>query len=337
MFTTQKTNWGLLAKYLAGETGDQENAAIDKWLNKSPENRALFGKLRSDWKIMDTMNKQFNVDNAWSKLHGRITALDSSAGMESGRIVSMQRRRSWFVPVRMAASLLFIAVLGVFLVYMIGGMQKVNISTASNERLKSVSLPDGSTVIMNANSSLSYSKRFSRKTRDVRLSGEAFFEVAHDKTRPFYVHTDGADIRVVGTSFNVNTSHNDHRVEVYVLTGIVEMSRTKTKDRHVLLHPRDLGTCSRKELTSKLTNNENAIAWKTGIMDFQETRLSEAIEVLNKMYKVDIICLDPGLANIKTNGEYIFTEEPLDTILAVFHKQNNMKVEKSDNKIYLSK
>ncbi len=71
MFTKSKTDWSLLAKYLAGETNEKEKAAVEKWLGQSAENRAEFGKLRSEWKIMESM-KQFDVDNAWKKLHGRI-------------------------------------------------------------------------------------------------------------------------------------------------------------------------------------------------------------------------------------------------------------------------
>ena len=72
MFSKHKINWNLLAKNLAGEANEKEMDAISQWLTISPENRALFRNLKSDLKIMDTMNKRFDVDNAWDKLHDRI-------------------------------------------------------------------------------------------------------------------------------------------------------------------------------------------------------------------------------------------------------------------------
>jgi transmembrane sensor len=337
MFAKQKTDWSLLARYFAGETGEEEKAALEKWLSNSPENRALFGKLKSDWKIMDTMNKQFNVDNAWNKLHGRIADHESIAGTEKGEMVSIHPRRSWLTWVRIAASLLLITLLGVSVVFISGRFQQVNISTASLEKIRIVSLPDGTRASLNANSRLSYVKRFNEKIREVTLSGEAFFEVAPDKTRPFVIHAENAGIKVVGTSFNVDTRRKDQSVEVFVSTGIVELYQSDNLTNHVLLQPGDVGTLTPNGINSKKSSNENPIAWKTGNMDFQDTRLSEAVQILNEIYGVNIVCRDSDLDTTQTNGTYHYPEESLDQILTIICKQNHMKVEKSDNKIYLSR
>ena len=336
MFTKSKTDWGLLAKYLAGEANEKEKAAVDKWLGQSAENRAEFGKLRSDWKIMESM-KQFDVDNAWKKLHGRILENEEPVLSDSGKSADLHRRMSWGTPLRIAASLLLLIALGASIAIAVGRFRKVTITTSANERLKSVTLPDGSTVTMNGSTTLSYTKHFRRNTRNVTLTGEAFFEVTPDKSRPFIIHTDEAAIRVVGTSFNVDTKGSSSTVEVYVSTGIVEVYKPESRNNSVFLHPGELGTVSKNIINSKKASNENAIAWKTGRMDFRDIPLSEAVEMLNKMYDVNIILKAQGLASIRTVGEYRYPEEPLDTILRVFCQQNLLRIEKSDNKIYLSK
>jgi len=336
MFTKSKTDWSFLAKHLVGEANEKEKAAVEKWLGKSAENRIQYGKLRSDWKIMENM-KQFDVDNAWQKLHGRILTNEEPVLSDTRESVVLPRRMSWATPLRLAASLVLIIALGVTLVIAIGRFQKVTITTSATERLKSVILPDGSAVTMNANTQLSYSKNFRGRTRNVNLSGEAFFEVTPDKSRPFLIHADEAYIRVVGTSFNVDTKGRSSEVEVYVSTGIVELYKTESRNNSVMLHPGEVGSFNRNIIHSKKASNENAIAWKTGRMDFRDIPLSEAVEMLNKMYRVKIICNEPGLVNTKVGGRYQYPDEPLDTILAILCQQNSMKIEKSDNKIYLSK
>lgn len=336
MFTKNKTDWSLLAKYLAGETNENEKTAVDKWLDESAENRAELGKLRSDWKIMESM-KQFDVDNAWKKLHGRIQDHGEPVLQANEMAADLPLRMSWRTPMRIAASLFLLIALGAALVIAVGRFQKVTITASATERLKSVTLPDGSTVTMNANTTLSYLKYFRGNSRNVTLTGEAFFEVTPDKSRPFIIQANEAAIKVVGTSFNVDTKGSPSTVEVYVSAGIVEVYKPESKRNSVFLHPGEMGTVSKNIINSKKASNENAIAWKTGRMDFRDIPLSEAVDMLNKMYKANIILKASGLASIRMVGEYRYPEEPLDTILRVFCQQNLLRIEKSDNKIYLSK
>jgi transmembrane sensor len=336
MFTKSNTDWSLLAKYLAGETNEKEKAAVEKWLGRSAKNRAEFGKLRSDWKIMESM-KQFDVDNAWNKLRGRIIENEEPVLEDSGKSTFVPRRTSWGTAFRIAASLLLLVALGVSIAIATGRFRKVTITTASNERLKSVTLPDGSTVTMNGSTTLSYTKHFNGKTRNVTLAGEAFFEVTPDKSKPFIIHTDEAAIRVVGTSFNVDTRAYNSEVEVYVSTGIVEVYKPESTNNSVFLHPGEIAAVSGNIINSKIAINENALAWKTGKMDFRDIPWSDAVAMLNKMYNVNIILREPGLSSIKTTGEYRYPEEPLDTILRILCQQSTLRIDKSDNKIYLSK
>jgi transmembrane sensor len=135
----------------------------------------------------------------------------------------------------------------------------------------------------------------------------------------------------------VDTRGSSSDVEVYVSTGIVEVYKPESMNNSVFLHPGEIGTVTKNIINSRIASNENAIAWKTGRMDFRDIPLSEAVEMLNKMYDVNIVLNAPGLASIRTGGEYRYPEEPLDTILHVFCQLNFLRIEKSDNKIYLSK
>lgn len=334
MITKGKTDWNLMAKKLAGETKADEDAGLDAWLGKSSANRALYEEIRKDWKKMENMERQFNVDRAWNKLHSRIA---DEAGTPVAMPFAGLTRRTWLTPVRLAASFLLIAALGASSVWITYKLRTVTVATASNDRVRGVELPDGSVAYLNADSKITYAKDFNRKNRTISLSGEAFFEVAPDKSRPFVIHADNADIRVVGTSFNVRSTPSDHHVEVYVATGVVEMFPAGQAESLITLHPGDLGMVSGMKATSRKSRNANAIAWKTGEMDFRDTRLSDAISILNNIYRVNIICLEPGLDTILTNGTYRYPDESLDQILTILCTQNNMKVRNEDQTIYLSR
>jgi hypothetical protein len=108
MFLKNKTDWNLLAKFMAGETGEKETQAVSEWLDSSAENRVLYNRIKSDWKLMDTMKTQFNVDNAWNKLHDRIATNERSAMISDSPATRVQSRRYFLTPLRVAASLLLI-------------------------------------------------------------------------------------------------------------------------------------------------------------------------------------------------------------------------------------
>jgi ferric-dicitrate binding protein FerR (iron transport regulator) len=338
MFLKNKTDWCLLAKFLAGEADEKETQALTDWIDYNSGNRALLKEIKSDWKIMDTMNTKFNVDNAWNKLHNKIIKNDESIVTRDIFIKQNPSLTRYFLtPVRIAASLLLLAILGASLVIFTGRMQKVEVTTAFNEKDKMITLPDGSVVYLNANTTISYAKHFAKKSREVQLKGEAFFEVSPDKSKPFIIYANNARVKVLGTSFNVNARGNNHHVEVYVSTGIVELSEAGNQNNRVLLRPGNIGLISNEEISSaRKAENENCIAWKTGDLTFQDTRLTEVTSLLNDIYNVNIVILEPGLDTTRINGSY--QNDPLDDILNSICQQNTpLTIAKSADTIYLSR
>jgi transmembrane sensor len=335
MFTTNKTDWNLLAKYMAGEASEQETNVMEEWLGKSAENRALYNSIKSDWKLMDTMKTQFNTDKAWNKVHERIAAGEGFPVMHDSPDAQVRSRRFFMTPLRVAASIMLMALLGTSVWFITNSMKHVSYTAGNEERGKQIVLPDGSSIFLNASSSLSYSRSFNRKLREVKLDGEAFFEVTPDKTKPFRIYAKKACITVIGTSFNVNAGKNNNQVSVYVATGIVELSETENRSNRILLKPGNMGMMNNKEITSLTAANENAIAWKTGTLSFRDTKLLEVTSLLNDIYGVNIVLRESGLDTTRINGDY--QNDPLDEILQVICKQTHLTVEKSDDMIYLSR
>jgi transmembrane sensor len=335
MFLKNKTDWSLLAKSIAGETNEKEMQAVMQWLDNSPENRALYNELKSDWKIMEAMKTQFNVDNAWNKLHHRIVESEESPVVLPGQVRKVPSYRFFLTPVRIAASIILLALLGTSVLFLTNKLQKINVSANISERGKNIVLPDGSTVYLNGNSSISYSKSFGKKSREVKLQGEAFFEVSPDKAKPFSIYANKACIKVLGTSFNVNARQSDHQVSVYVATGIVELSEADNAKNSVTLRPGNIGLLDYQSVTAIKAESENCIAWKTGSLSFRDTKLSEVTTLLSDIYHVKIVLGASGLDTTRINGDY--QNDPLDEILQVICKQTHLTVEKSDDMIYLSR
>jgi transmembrane sensor len=154
-------------------------------------------------------------------------------------------------------------------------------------------LPDGSTVWLNAASSLRYSLNLkNNKTREVELQGEAYFEIQHDKLRPFKVKTDRESVEVLGTHFNVNSYHDDPVEKTTLLEGSVKISgRIASSVR--ILEPGEQGLLSESgNLTVSRADPEAAIAWKNGLFIFEDEKLADIMKRVSRWYNVDIVYQD---------------------------------------------
>ena len=148
-----------------------------------------------------------------------------------------------------------------------------------------VRLPDGTRVWLNAASSLHYPTSMSQARRVVELTGEAYFEVAHNKAKPFVVVTASQDIEVLGTHFNVNSYQDEINTVTTLIEGSVKVS---TEKQQMLLKPgqQSIGTDNRlKVLTADM---EQALAWKNGQIRFSNATLEEILKQAARWYNIDI-------------------------------------------------
>lgn len=217
------------------------------------------------WKELSKMNKdqEINVDKAWDKLYSRLN--ENRLIKESEPV---RRRISGNTLLRIAAAALILIGIGAGLTYL--GQKGILsretiISTSENQKNLQVTLPDGSIIFLNRNTELSYSLNFGRKGREVKLSGEAFFDISHDSLNPFIVKAGSARIKVIGTSFNVISHNSESEVEVYVQTGRVMIS-DNSGEKNLEIDPGFVGTISKKAVNKKENENPNYMSWNTGLL-----------------------------------------------------------------------
>jgi ferric-dicitrate binding protein FerR (iron transport regulator) len=209
---------------------------------------------------------------------------------------------------------------------------------ATDKVLNTVALPDGTFVSLNSDTKISYPKKFSGKTREVSIEGEAFFEVKPDKNKPFIIHAGKAQIRVLGTSFSVSAYPATKQVEVIVQTGkvqVVNKTSEKQQTDELILTPGDKGTLVYASNTMQKTTNQdpNFIAWKTRNLTFKATSLHEVIENLEKVYKVNISLADPKLNELLLTAQ--FNDYSLDFILKVIENTFPIEVQEIDGQYVL--
>jgi transmembrane sensor len=143
-------------------------------------------------------------------------------------------------------------------------------------------LSDGTKVILNAASSLRYPTKFAGAERKVELTGEAYFEVAHNKAMPFHVITKQQDVRVLGTHFNINSYENEPGTKTTLLEGSVLINGK------AILKPGEQALVSGTQLKVYQTNTELAVAWKNNKFMFDNENIQDIMRMIGRWYNVDI-------------------------------------------------
>ena len=182
-----------------------------------------------------------------------------------------------------------------------------------------ITLSDGSRVYLNASSELKYPVLFDEKKREVRLSGEAYFEVAKDSERPFYVVTNTVRIKVYGTSFNVNT-YSTQGTQAVLVSGKVGI-RGVGADKEYIMNPSELAEFDNDGTFKRIraVNTSAYTAWRDGRLVFEDESLEEILNRLSRWYNVDVFYGSEVVKNYHFTG-YMEKYEDVDTILKAISK-----------------
>lgn len=275
----------LIAKYLKDDLTQQEEAQLKAWLEEDSLNRQVFENMVGYWNLS---NEQITTSrqNVLSKV------VDSKVSAPESK--TSYNKYLW----RVAAVL----VLAIGLGYVFNQIENEYVSTSARAELVliekeaqfgqklTLELPDGSIVKLNSGSKITYPKEFTRESREVTLSGEAFFDVTKDPARPFRIATDMIDISVLGTSFNVRAYENCKETQVAVKTGKVAVGNNFNKEK-VLLLPDELITVSNIQESVKkmpITNEELVFGWLEQTLMFEDDKLTAIITRLERWYDVKI-------------------------------------------------
>jgi len=273
-----------------------------------------------------------DVDSAWNKVMSRIN--------EGTPVIALKPAGHSFPGIRfmrIAAAVLILAGLGaaVLFTYNSDPFSKIIVaSTGDYEKNKTVSLSDGSIVTLNHNTKLIYRSSYGKRSRKVSLSGEAYFEITGDPSKPFIIDAGKASVKVVGTSFNVITENDDSAVEVFVATGKVVLS-DNSGSRDLILDPGYIGTMDPINSGKTMNENPNYLSWKEGRLDYDGQPLEIVFRDLKRVYNMEIRADDPSILTNPWTSPII--SQSSDTIIRIICASFNLSYTKDGNVYHLSK
>lgn len=319
-------DWQVLASVLSGEISENPKES-DLSLSEDQY------KTENYWRELDNMstNKEINVDKAWSNLHSRIV---SEIGIN--KATDTVRTFSIYSILKVAAVVVTAIGLGLAALYLnnTGALSKKITAATDTQKNIEVLLPDGSKVMLNHETRLVYPKNFGKENRQVKLIGEALFNITPDASRPFIIDAGKAKIKVVGTIFNVITSNSTNAVEVYVKSGKVLLIDSLEK-QNLSLDPGYLGIMDTQTSEKHINNDPNYMAWNTNILSYDGQKLEIVFNDLKRVYNIEIVADNAEILNstIRTT----FENETEDSIIRLICLTFNLNSEKEGNTYHLSK
>jgi ferric-dicitrate binding protein FerR (iron transport regulator) len=316
----------IVAKQMSGELSQEELRELEAWLSSSAENKAEYEDMQRLWEETDNILQQPTVDThaAWNKVMAATIQKEQPIFKTESKTVAFP---SWVKYAVSAAAILLIALL-VWKPMSDKGM----VTVAANDANKEVILP---VVTLRAGSSLQYPSSFSGSERHVALTGEAFFKVTRDESKPFTIDAASATVRVLGTSFNVDCSND--AATVVVATGKVQMASAKQASKNVILTPGEQGTLQGGELSEAIISDSNYLYWMTGTLNFDKKPLNEVVSTLARIHKTRIK-LAPALPeNIKNQMITIsFNKQSVEDMLTELCMVASCKWTKENNEYIIS-
>jgi transmembrane sensor len=285
----------LSKRYLTDSCTAEEETELLELLNKTdnPEVRKLLNEL---W------------DSPSEKLHSeKSTQIVSSILPE--KVIAERRSFPWL---KAAAITAILAITGAGL-YQFMKSTEVTLPYRVAEVIQSsrfIKLPDGSKIILNSDSKLEFPTSFDDKnTREVVLTGEAYFDIAHDATKPFIVRTGQLSTTVLGTAFNIKAYPDQSDITVSVTRGKVSVSN----EAQVLgiLSPDDQITFNKNDQQSKVVsvNSDEVHAWTAKDISFDNVTMAEAAEELSERFDVRIKFNNPNIMNCRFTATFIRGED----------------------------
>ncbi len=273
-------NSRLIARYLANEMSNSERVYFENMVNANKENKHLITTMKKDWEQLGPLPQhQPNINKAWGNLFDKL---------ESENLISQTRTATRFVWAKIAATVVLLIAIGSLLFMPSFWSTKVTVETGGQGATLVHTLPDGSFAYLGKNSSITYSKRFGKKSRELSLKGEAFFDVTKNQNLPFVIDVAGAEVRVLGTSFSVKAESKE-QVEVVVETGRVNVTPKAKSLKAVIAEAGEKITISNTSIQKSLIVPTEMHSEKAKRLQFKDESLQAVVEAINKTYHANIV------------------------------------------------
>ncbi|MCY1722086.1 DUF4974 domain-containing protein [Prolixibacteraceae bacterium Z1-6] len=289
----------LLPGWFEGTLGKDDRQKVERWKKASVGNKKYFEEFEEVWMQTERLRvmQKYNAQKALDKVNQKIE--------KSGKLQFIELFK------RVAAILVLPIMFASIYLYIQNpkeenvGTHRYTLTTGAGMRSEYV-LPDGTKVFLNSNTTLSYPIAFSATTREVVLQGEAYFDVAQNKEKPFVVNTGKIQIEVTGTEFKASNYASEKLTEIVLVEGSVNLCQCNNLGQRNVIQsmiPGDKAVLEDSNNRLYLEKIEVAkyIAWKDGVLMFRDDSMEEVVRRLNRWYNVDIMLSGKSL------DDYVYT------------------------------
>lgn len=295
----------LIKDYIQNKCTPQQLEELAMWGQENVENEAMLFQLKDIYN--ESMHHEFDDVHAIEQAEKRLfTTIHAKRHTQrKTRIVHLIRH------VAVWTALLILTGVGLYAFF--GNEHTITIATTA-ESIREVTLPDGTKVWLNINSQLTYPEAFSSQQRNVKLIGEALFEVTHNASQPFVVSSNDVSVSVLGTTFNMNTRASAHTEEVALIDGKVEVKELSTSN-NVQLIPNQKVFVDKKGHHMQVAHVYAALdaVWHDNLIPFKNMNMREITSILERVYGVQISIT--GFKQNKTYSGVIERQHDIDSVL----------------------
>ena len=307
----------LVNKYLSREASEEEVAELFQWIEAAPENRKEFIRYKKIKALTSSDNGGESL--AWEQTF-------------APRFRMQKLRKFYFQVAKYAALFLLVFGAGMSVQYF-GSVidkeklvyQNVTSISAPLGQMTNLELPDGTKVVLNSGSLITWNGNFSLGKRSVTLKGEAYFEVAKDQEHQFVVQTVSLNFKVFGTSFNIEAYPEENIINTTLVEGSLGVMN-KTDKELLRLEPGENAHFDKKtcKLTVLKVNTALYTTWKDGLITFRNEKLKDIARKIERWYNVKVVIKNPKLGEEAYFGT-IMKNKPIDQILEVLKLTSSLK------------
>lgn len=313
----------LIAKCLMGEASALERKIVEHWVSLSKENTNYYSDVKAIFEISEeeTIDHKLDIPLAWKTFSEKVAQHPRKRTIIRKIVTSLYSK---------AAILIIMLTAG----YLLVGKKEKEIILSSENATINETLPDGTLITLNPQSTLTFSGSFNKTNRSIKLTGRAYFRVHHNEKLPFIIHSGNTFIKDAGTAFKVIADPSDTLITVHVDEGAVDFY--SMKNAGIRLLPNEEGTYNqlsdnfrKKEVSVSRQNSD-----KHDVLRFEKVPLNMVIDTLNKVYNGHIILSCKKLNELELTAT--FRETTLNPVIEVIAETFDLSVSRSKGTILLN-
>jgi transmembrane sensor len=316
----------LISTYLSGNASEEQIAELEAWVLADPQNKKSFIELKKAW-MLSALDREHlqetSTEKTWEQTISKI--------FDQGKVIDIKpsvSTRAWW---GIAAAIIVLVFFSFW--FMKDQFEPPVQLVETTDQPETIQLADGSTITLNQASSLAYIQDDQSGERQVILEGDAFFEVNRDEENPFVIKTQNLEIKVLGTSFYVDSRQDQPEVQVIVESGTVSLTAGGSS-RIINENEKGIWVKETNQLLKEENKDPNFTAVKTNILKFESVSMKEVAFALSRQFGVNVSLENEDQQTCMLYST--FTDKPLDSILLSIEELYGLKPVKRGSEIILT-